>query len=50
MRIIGAVLMDNGGLLKATQKLSAVPSEGWAGGAFTSFLGPDPLALLFVVI
>ena len=48
--VIGAVLMDNGGLLKATQKLSAVPSEGWAGGAFTSFLGPDPLALLFVVI
>ncbi len=36
--VIGAVLMDNGGLLKATQKLSAVPSEGWAGGAFTSFL------------
>ena len=48
--VIGAVLMDNGGLLKATQKLSAVPSEGWTGGAFTSFLGPDPLALLFVVI
>lgn len=48
--VIGAVLMDNGGLLKATQKMSAVPSEGWTGGAFTSFLGPDPLALLFVVI
>ena len=48
--VIGAVLMDNGGLLKATQKLSAVPSEGWTGGAFTSFLGPNPLALLFVVI
>ena len=48
--VIGAVLVDNGGLLKATQKLSAVPSEGWTGGAFTSFLGPNPLALLFVVI
>ena len=48
--VIGAVLADNGGLLKAMQKLSEVPSEGWAGGAFTSFLGPDPLALLFVVI
>ena len=48
--VIGAVLVDNGGLLKATQKLSAVPNEGWTGGAFTSFLGPDPLALLFVVI
>lgn len=48
--VIGAVLADNGGLLAATQKLSEVPAEGWAGGAFTSFLGPDPLALLFVVV
>ena len=48
--VIGAVLVNNGGLIKATQKLSEVPAEGWTGGAFTSFLGPDPLALLFVVI
>ena len=48
--VIGSVLMDNGGLLAATQKLSEVPAEGWAGGAYSSFLGPDPLALLFVVI
>ena len=48
--VIGAVLSDNGGLVAATQKLSAVPAEGWSGGAFSSFLGPDPLALLFVVI
>ena len=48
--VIGAVISDNGGLLKATQTLSAVPAEGWTGGAFTSFFGPDPLALLFVVI
>jgi len=48
--VIGAVLKDNGGLLQATQTLSAVECEGWTGGAFTSFLGPDPLALLFVVI
>jgi len=48
--VIGAVLKDNGGLLAATQTLSAVPCEGWTGGAFTSFLGPDPLALFFVVI
>ena len=48
--VIGAVLTQNGGLLAATQKLSDVPAEGWNGGAFTSFLGPDPLALLFVVI
>ncbi len=48
--VIGAVLVKNGGLVSAMEKLSAVPSEGWTGGAFTSFLGPDPLALLFVVI
>lgn len=36
--VVGAVLVDNGGLLKATQKLSAVPAEGWSGGAFSSFL------------
>lgn len=48
--VIGAVLSDNGGLVNAMQKLSEVPAEGWTGGAFTSFLGPDPLALLFVVI
>ena len=48
--VIGAVLSANGGLLEATQKLSEVPLDGWAGGAYTSFLGPDPLALLFVVI
>lgn len=48
--VIGSVLHQNGGLLKATQTLSAVEAEGWSGGAYTSFLGPDPLALLFVVI
>lgn len=48
--VIGAVLAQNGGLMSAVQKLSAVEADGWAGGAFTSFLGPDPLALLFVVI
>ena len=48
--VIGSVLMANGGLVSAMQKLSAVPAENWSGGAFTSFLGPDPLALLFVVL
>ena len=48
--VIGSVLSQNGGLVAATQKLSAVEAEGWTGGAYTSFLGPDPLALLFVVI
>ncbi len=48
--VIGAVLKDNGGLLAATQKLSAVPAEGWEGGAYSSFFGPDPAFLFFVVI
>ena len=48
--VIGAVIKDNGGLLAATQKLSAVPAEGWTGGAFSSFFGPNPEFLLFVVI
>ena len=48
--VIGAVLNDNGGLLNAMKSLSAVEAEGWTGGAYTSFLGPDPLSLLFVVI
>lgn len=48
--VIGAVITQNGGLLAATQKLSAVPAPGWTGGAFTSFFGPDPVFLLFVVI
>ena len=45
--VIFAVLNDNGGLLSAMQKLSAVECEGWSGGAYSSFLGPDPLALAF---
>ncbi len=48
--VILAVLSQNGGLLCATQKLSAVPASGWTGGAYTSFFGPDPVFLLFVVI
>lgn len=48
--VVGAVLADNGGLVGSMQALSEVPAEGWNGGAFTAFLGPDPLALLFVVI
>ncbi|MBS7261634.1 MAG: sodium:solute symporter [Treponema sp.] len=48
--VILAVLGQNGGLLCATQKLSAVPASGWTGGAYTSFFGPDPVFLLFVVI
>ncbi|MCQ2572658.1 MAG: sodium:solute symporter [Treponema sp.] len=48
--VILAVIGQNGGLLAATQKLSAVPAAGWTGGAYTSFFGPDPVFLLFVVI
>lgn len=48
--VIGSVLSQNGGLVAAMQKLSAVSADGWTGGAYTSFFGPDPLALLFVVI
>ena len=49
--VIGSVIMANGGLVPAMQKLSEVPLDGWtSGGAYTSFLGPDPLALLFVVL
>lgn len=48
--VIGAVLVDNGGLLEATKSLANVTGDaGWAG-AYTSFLGPDPLSLLFVVM
>jgi len=48
--VILAVLSQNGGLLEACQKLSAVPAKGWTGGAYTAFFGPDPVFLLFVVI
>ena len=48
--VILAVIKDNGGLLAATCKLSAVPADGWTGGAFSSFFGPNPVFLLFVVI
>ena len=50
--VILAVLKANGGLLEATHSLAMVEgAKGWEGaGAFTAFLGPDPLFLLFVVI
>lgn len=48
--VIGAVLNDNGGLLEATKSLAAETGDaGWAG-AYSSFLGPNPLFLLFVVM
>ena len=48
--VIGSVLNANGGFMEAVKTLSEVPADGWAGGAYTSFLGPDPLALVFVVL
>lgn len=48
--VIGAVLADNGGLLEATKNLSSVTGDAGWQGAYTAFFGPDPLALLFVVI
>ena len=48
--VIGSVLIANGGLVSSMEKLSQVEADGWAQGAFSSFLGPDPLALLFVVL
>ncbi|MBQ8210663.1 MAG: sodium:solute symporter [Clostridia bacterium] len=49
--VVLAVLYSNGGLLNAMTELSHIEAETSAmDGAFTSFLGPDPLALLFVVI
>lgn len=48
--VIGAVLSQNGGLLEATKSLASVTGDAGWQGAYTAFLGPDPLALLFVVI
>lgn len=48
--VIVAVLNDNGGLVEAAKRLSEIPAENWEHGAFSSFLGPDPLSLLFVVM
>ena len=48
--VIASVLNANGGLQEAIVKLSAVDNGTAFEGAFTSFLGPDPLALLIVVL
>lgn len=48
--VIGSVLADHGGLLEATKSLAAVEGDaGWAG-AYSSFLGPNPTFLFFVVM
>ena len=52
--VIAAVLVNNGGLIESIAKLSADSTVTAAGtefkGAFTSFLGPQPLQLLGVVV
>ncbi len=48
--VVAAVVMNHGGLIPATAKLAAVKLPDSFNGALASFLGPDPLALLFVVI
>ena len=52
--VIGAVLSGQGGFLHAIQTMAQIPSDvpvtQGQPGAFTSFFGPDPLNLLFVVI
>lgn len=48
--VIIAVLNDNGGLVAATKSLAAVEGDAGWQGAYTAFFGPNPLALLFVVL
>lgn len=50
--VIISVLNDNGGLVEATKSLAATTGDAPADwqGAFSSFLGPNPLFLLFVVL
>ena len=50
--VIAAVLKNQGGFAEAFHSLSQVtdPEVSQNAGAFTSFLGPDPLALLGVVL
>ncbi len=48
--VIGAVIYDNGGLTAAVRELSQIDAGNGQLGAYTSFFGPQPLALLFVVL
>jgi SSS family transporter len=50
--VIAVVLQDNGGFTAAIQELARVNVDEGAlvPGVFTSFFGPDPIALLGVVI
>lgn len=48
--VIAAVISANGGLVNAAKGLSEITGEAGWNGAYSSFFGPDPLALLFVVL
>ena len=48
--VILSVVLQNGGLVEATKTLSSIQGDAGWSGAYSSFLGPDPLALLFVVL
>ncbi len=50
--VIASVLSGNGGYSAAVESLSHIPSESAPGlnGAFVSFLGPQPIYLLGVVL
>ena len=48
--VIAAVLNSNGGFTAAVNALSMVDAGTGLSGGFASFFGPQPLALLFVVI
>ena len=50
--VIASVLAGNGGFTAAVESLSQIPSESAPalGGAFVSFLGPQPIYLLGVVL
>ncbi len=48
--VIVSVVKGNGGLLEASKSLSDIAGDAGWKGAYSSFLGPEPLALLFVVL
>ena len=50
--VIGAVIKVNGGFMTALSSLASVTDEAVSTtpGIFSSFFGPDPLGLLFVVL
>jgi len=48
--VIVSVLNDNGGLLEASKNLAVQTGDAGWQGAYSSFLGPNPTFLLFVVL